>query len=108
MIGSPHLPVTPYRRHDFMKYPNVFAQTKEYYQMTFDNMKQFQSENEKLVKGFIDRLGNINPDIADNYTQWLEIVKKGSTNYQDLVLKGLDYLSENYEKISPASLAKAS
>lgn len=91
-----------------MQYTNVFGQTKEYYQTAFSNMERFQSENEKLVKIFMDRLENMDPSIAKNYSEWTEIVQKGFADFQDLVLKGLDYLSENMDKNANIPLTEAS
>lgn len=81
-----------------MKKENIFALTKGYYVDVFKNLQRFQNENEKMVKLFLDQTSDSNQSLDTNYLEWVENTKKGFEDYQALLLHGLDYLAQNYDR----------
>lgn len=81
-----------------MKNENVFTTAKGHYETTFSSMERYYGENEKFIKSYIDGLESENAPLKRDYDEWLGSAKKAFSDYRDLVMKGLDYLSHNLEK----------
>jgi len=83
-----------------MKTENVFTMTKSYLETALKNFELFQTQNEKMVKLFLDQMSEENKKLDHNYNQWLNDTQKAFLDYRQLMTKGLDYLSDCLEKNS--------
>jgi uncharacterized protein YukE len=91
-----------------MKPENIFSMNKEYFETAFNNFENFLKQNEKLFEIFMEQHEKRNQIIDKLYAEWQADTKKAFQDYQELFLKGIDYLSGILEKDtkSPLSLEK--
>ena len=77
---------------------DIFSMTKAYYETALDNFELYQKNSEKMMRIFMDQHGDMNNDFMKHYDEWIASSQKGFNDYRKLVLDGLDYLADTFEK----------
>lgn len=79
-----------------MKVENVFTVAKNDFDRKLQNFDLFQSRNEKNLKLFLEVMESEKLD--RKFNEWIDNERKAFADYREVMLSGLDYLSENLEK----------
>jgi hypothetical protein len=78
---------------------NVFEGLKSVYGLAFENFKIVTEQQKNFVEMFLKNSQLPNSDaILKLYTEWLATTEKALDDFKDVVLKGLDYMSDNFKK----------
>ena len=77
---------------------DIFSMTKAYYETALDNFELYQKNSEKMMRIFMDQHGDMNNDFMKHYDEWIASSQKGFNDYRKLVLDGLDFLADTFEK----------
>ncbi|MBW1646147.1 MAG: hypothetical protein JRJ56_07465 [Deltaproteobacteria bacterium] len=81
-----------------MSNKEIFLLTKSYYKTALDNFELYQKNSEKMLKIFLDQYGDLNSDFMKNYEEWMANSHKAFDDYRKLILDGLDYLADTFDK----------
>lgn len=81
-----------------MENDNVFTMAKGYHDIALKNFTLLQKQNEKMMALFLKEMQNEDQKLSTNYNEWLNDTKKALNDYQELIMTGLDYLSDCLEK----------
>lgn len=90
-----------------MKSSNMFTTTKGNLETALRNYEVFLKENEKMVTLYLDQLKQENNKLHIYYKEWVENSNKAFDDYRDMIIKGLDYLSNYMENGHQAPGASA-
>ena len=78
---------------------NVFEGLKNVYSLAFENFKIVTEQQKNFVELFLKNSQLPNADaMLKLYSEWLATTEKALDDFKDVVLKGLDYMSENLNK----------
>lgn len=81
-----------------MEKVNMFVLTRSNFENALKNFELFQKQNEKTVSLFLEQMKQENKKLKANFTEWIETTNKAFDDYRDIIIKGLDYLSDYLEK----------
>ncbi len=78
---------------------NVFEGLKNVYSLAFENFKIVTEQQKNFVELFLKNSQLPNADaMLKLYSEWLATTEKALDDFKDVVLKGLDYMSDNLNK----------
>jgi hypothetical protein len=77
---------------------NIFDLVKNYHRVALQSFQTLQGQNERMITLFLEQMKKENLKLDKNYQEWLKATQKAFDDYQSLILKGLDYLSNCFEK----------
>lgn len=81
-----------------MEKENVFVMAKGYHTIALKNFELLQKQNQKMMALFLKEMETENKKLDMDYNEWLADTQKALKDYQELMLTGLDYLSDCLEK----------
>jgi len=76
----------------------ILEMTKAYYKTALDNFELYQDNSEKMLDIFLNQYGELNNDFMKQYREWMTNSRRAFSDYRQMVLDGLDYLAETFEK----------
>ena len=76
----------------------IFELTKTYYQNALDNFELYQDNSEKMLEIFLSQYGDLNQDFMKQYREWMNNSRQAFQDYRKMVLDGLDYLADTFDK----------
>ena len=80
---------------------NIFENLKSVYNLAFENFKILTEQQRTFVEMFLKNSQVPNSDaFLKLYKEWLETTEKALDDFKDVVIKGLDYMSDNFKKKS--------
>ncbi len=80
---------------------NVFEGLKNVYGLAFENFKIVTEQQKNFVEMFLKNSQLPNSDLMLKlYSEWLATTEKALDDFKDVVLKGLDYMSDTLKKNS--------
>ena len=77
---------------------DIFLRTKIYYETALNDFELYQKNSEKILSIFMDQYSGTNNDFMKHYDEWIASSQKGFNDYRKLVLDGLDFLADTFEK----------
>ncbi len=80
---------------------NYFTMIKDLYKMSFDNFTMIFNQQKKLIESFMEAQPDIYKDnMKKLFDEWSKNVENSFNDYKGLVIKGLEYLEETYNKMT--------
>jgi len=76
----------------------ILEMTKAYYKTALDNFELYQNNSEKMLDIFLNQYGELNSDFMKQYREWMTNSRQAFSDYRKMVLDGLDYLAETFDK----------
>lgn len=78
---------------------NVFEGLKSVYSLAFENFKIVTEQQKNFVEMFLKNSQLPNSEaLLKLYSEWLATTEKALDDFKDVVIKGLDYMSDNLKK----------
>ena len=77
---------------------DMFGMAKVYYKTALDNFELYQKNSEQMLRMFMNQANCLDDGFLKNYDEWVVNCGKAFDDHRKLVLDGLDYLSETFEK----------
>jgi hypothetical protein len=77
---------------------NIFDMVKSYHRVALQSFQTLQAQNERMISFFLEQAKKENLKLDQNYQEWLSNTKKAFDDYQTMILKGLDYLANCFER----------
>jgi hypothetical protein len=86
---------------------NIFKNLKSFYELAIENFNLINNQQQNMIEFFLQTQPDLYRDnLMKVYKEWLKNSEIALNEYKNMVIKGLDYLEENYNKISKAASNK--
>ena len=80
---------------------NIFKNLKSFYELAIENFNLINNQQQKMIEFFLQTQPDIyRENLMKIYKEWLKNSEIALNDYKNMVIKGLDYLEENYNKIA--------
>ena len=78
---------------------NIFVNLKSVYELAFENFKIVTEQQKNFVEMMLKNSKTPNADyLMKTYEEWINTTEKALDDFKGVVLKGLDYMSEAFNK----------
>ena len=78
---------------------NFFESLKNFYLLTFENLKLLQAQQQKMVEFFFQtQPESYRNHLMNIYNDWAKNSEIAFNNYKEMVIKGIDYMKDVYKK----------
>jgi hypothetical protein len=78
---------------------NIFVNLKSVYELAFENFKIVTEQQKNFVEMMIKNSKAPNSEfLLKTYNEWIDTTEKALEDFKGVVLKGLDYMSESFNK----------
>ncbi len=79
---------------------NYFSMVKDLYKISFDNFNLIFQQQKKIAEAFINAQPEIyRENLKKLFDEWSKNIENAFNDYKELVIKGLEYLEETYDKM---------
>ncbi len=86
---------------------NIFKNLKNFYELAIENFNLINNQQQNMVEFFLQTQPDIYRDnLMKAYKEWLKNSEIALNEYKNMVIKGLDYLEDNYNKMMKMSMKK--
>ena len=80
---------------------DFFKNVKNFYSLAMENFNLINKQQQSLVDFFLQTQPDIYKDnLKKVYNEWVKNSELARKDYQEMVMKGLDYLDSVYNKLS--------
>jgi len=79
---------------------NYFTMVKDLYKMSFDNFLMIFQQQKRLAESFIEaQPESVRENLKKLFDEWSRNIENAFNDYKDMVIKGIEYLEETYDKM---------
>ena len=79
---------------------NIFKNLRNFYELAIENFNLINNQQQNMVEFFLQTQPNIYRDnLMKLYKEWLKNSEIALNEYKNMVIKGLDYLEDNYNRM---------
>ncbi len=79
---------------------NIFKNLKNFYELAIENFNLINNQQQNMVEFFLQTQPDIyRENLMKSYKEWLKNSEIALNEYKNMVIKGLDYLEDNYNRM---------